>query len=82
MRKTVVKAVEDLVREATLLARDANQRREDAERLLRHLNEGVLVCNVSYFPDMRPLGIQLLGASVRADTIMRLEVENEEKSTA
>jgi hypothetical protein len=75
MQQRVIGVVEELVREAALLVRDAERRREDAERLLRQLRAGTPVTDVSYFPDLQPLGGRLAEASVRADTVMRLAIE-------
>ncbi len=73
MRAAVEATLENLVREAALLARDAEARKTDAERLLRHLREGRPLSTRSYTPDARPLGERYVDAAVVARTLVKLE---------
>jgi hypothetical protein len=81
VRALVASALETLVREASLLIRDAEARKEDAERLLRHVKEGKPLSMRSYTPDARPLDRGYVEAAVVARTLVQLEGDREEGPT-
>ncbi len=78
MRALAASALENLVREAAILIRVAEKRKEEAERLLRHIQEGRPMSTRSYTPDARPIDERYVDAAVVARTIVQLEGEREE----
>ena len=80
LRERLIASVEKLVREADQMVRSAEERRDEARRLLQELkDEGRPANGCTVTPDLRPVSDRYHVAAITSSTIMHLLGDEENR---